>query len=232
MPTITLQPPLSPGDQLSPTRLHNLVDNAVISGFTASEIGVASSGYSIGAPRPTLALGRLHYDTTSGLEGLYAAFLSASSASVSGWLCATPRRECYCWAASSVSLGTPVFIGKPAPVGPQYTLYDGHVFPNVWMYTGASGPDAAFFITLESVTANKPVKCMWAGLTPPTLNLLNSSSGASIASPLFVNYASPAQLNSGVPSALNFIFGVALGNDPTGRSGLVWGGGPAIERIS
>lgn len=222
MPTINLGYEFKDGQKVSPASLHSLIDEAAVTGFAAADFALGSIKFATyGDTRPTLARGAIHYDTTAGIEGLYYAWVTASNASISGWLSAVPRRECYCWAASAVSLGTPVFLGRPdIGGGPDYVNYDGCLIPSVYRYTGASGPDPAFFVTLESAAASSPVKCMWAGLAPPTLPGLG---GFTPATPTYVDYADPGSLKSGSPSARNLIFG-------TGP--VIHGAGCFIEDLS
>lgn len=218
MPVTTLGFEFQDGQKVSPNDLHRLVDEATISGFVQADFSGSARAFTYGNSRPTLDRGVVHYDTTAGLEGLYFAFVSASHGSVSGWLCATPRRECYCWAATAVSAGLPVFLGRPHIFGEgrEYTQYDGIQFPTAWVYTGASGADSGFWITLESVTNDRPVKCMWAGLIPHSL--LGASTPSST-NPLYINIAGSAQLASGAPSSRSV---------PIGIGSIIWGSGAAI----
>lgn len=221
MPTITLGFSFNNGDRVSPQALHSLVDDASVNNFTTNDFNLGSVQFlTYGSTRPSLVRGAIHYDTTTDLAGLYFAFVSASNGSVSGWLCSTPRRECYCWAASAVSLGTPLFVGTPGQFTVEYTVFDGCVFPNVWQFTGASGPDSAFYVALESVGPGRPVKCVWAGLLQPSLPQL---SAASPTAPLYVDVSAPDSLKWGAPSTRSFPFGIGS---------LLWGNGAAIEDIS
>jgi len=230
---ITLGQTYQQGDRVSPTNLNNLVDTATVTGFVPSDFGSSIAFPSYGPTRPGISLAALHYDTTAGMEGLVYAWKTPSNASLSSWLYAFPRRECFCWASSALSAGTPVFVGRPHPNGVEFNVYDGAIIPFVWQYSAGSGPDGAFFITLESVLANKPVKCMWSGLLPDSLPLLrNAVSGASISSPLFVNYALPGEIRAGLPTSRNIIFGVNTLNSPTGLGGLLWGNGGVIEDLT
>lgn len=238
-PTITLGFSYHDGDRVSPDSLHRLVEEATISGISPGDLALsAGTGFfTYGNTRPTLARGTVHYDTTAGLEGLVYSFFSASNGSVAGWLSALPHRSCYCWANSAVSAGTPVFAGNPgAAADPDFTLFDGSFFPNVWQFSGASGPNASFFLTLESVTNNRPVLCMWAGLVPQFLQTLNaftpSASRASIAAPVFVDFTGGGAFKFGTPTARNFIFGVSLENNATGLGSVIWGTGPCAEDLS
>lgn len=230
---ITLGIELKNGTQIAPEDLENLVELASVSGIDATDFAAGVNGLTYSNTRPTLTHGKIHYDTTQGLEGLVYAFLSASNGSVAGWLYATPRRECYCWASSAVSAGTPVFVGVPGYTlnsAPHYEVYDGCIFPKVYTYSGASGPNPAFFITMETVEAAKPVKCMWAGLVPTSVVVLNgTTSQASIASPFFVDYAQAHSVKFGNPLARGFVYGVNTLNNATGEGAVIWGGGPVIE---
>jgi len=241
--TITLGYAFQSGEQLAPAKFHRLVEEATVTGFQPSDLGAGVALPTYGSTRPALARGLMHYDTTVGLEGLYFSFVTASNASLSGWLCATPRRECYCWANSGMSQGTAVFLGKPHGVsnpgdgvGFEYKIFDGCIFPHVWQYSGASGPDAAMFVSLESVTNGMPVKCMWAGMVPDTLGSLNlftpAASGGSAASPLFVDYASGGAWKFGQPTARNLVFGVQTLPNQTGVGSIIWGTGCAIEDLT
>ena len=230
---ITLGIELKNGQQLSPEDLENLVETATVTGIEPTDFATGINGLTYGNTRPTLTRGKIHYDTTQGLEGLVYAFLTASNASVRGWLYATPRRECYCWASSAVSAGTPLFVGNPQYAlngAPFYTIYDGCVFPNVFCYSGASGPNPAFYIAMESAAASSPIKCMWSGLVPTSMQVINgTTSQASIASPVFVDYATPFGVKFGRPLARGFVYGVNTLNNQTGEGAVTWGGGPVIE---
>ncbi len=242
--TITLGYAFGSGEQVTPEKFHRLVEEANVTGFDVSDLGAGVALPTYGPTRPTLARGLMHYDTTAGLEGLYFSFATPSNASILGWLCATPRRECYCWANSAVSQGTPVFIGKPHGVsnpgdgvGFEYKIFDGAILPHVWQYSAASGPDAAMFITMESTATNGyPVKCMWAGMVPDLLGSLNlmtpSDSGASTGSPLFVNYAGATAWRFGAPTPRNLVFGVQTQNNNSGLGSIIWGTGCAIEDLT
>ena len=218
MPAITLGFSFVNGQKVSPTDLHRLVDEAAIGQFANSDFSGNVQYFTYGPTRPSLVRGAAHYDTTAGLEGMYFAFVSASNGSVSGWLCATPRRECYCWAATNVSAGMPVFLGRPHIFGEgrDYTIYDGMIFPTAWTYSGASGADAAYWITLESAGTDQPVKCMWAGLLPSGLLGISAPSDTN---PLYVNVASSGQLASGAPTSRSV---------PIGIGSILWGSGAAI----
>lgn len=239
-PVITLGFDYADGDRVSPTSLHRLVEETTITGIAPADLslGATSGFFTYGNTRPTLARGAVHYDTTAGLEGLVYAFASASNASVLGWLYALPHRSCYCWANSAVSAGTPVFLGRPEPAtnDTEFTLFDGSFFPNIWQYSGASGPNAGFFLTLESVTNNRPVLCLWSGLIPQFLQTLTAfngaSSRASIGSPLFVDFTGGGGFKFGTPTARNFVFGVSLENSASGLGSVIWGAGPASEDLS
>jgi hypothetical protein len=238
-PTITLGFSYQDGDRVSPTSLHRLVEEATLSGFTAADFDLNGAGFfTYGTTRPTLARGAVHYDTTAGLEGLVYAFASASNASVLGWLYALPHRSCYCWANSAVSAGTPVFLGAPHNIaaGPEFTIFDGSFFPNCWQFSGASGPNACFLLTLESADNNRPVRCMWAGMVPQWLQTLNVFSGgasrASVGSPLFVDFSDPGAFKFGNPSARNLVLGVSLENNATGLGSVIWGTGAVAEDLS
>lgn len=234
-PTITLGRAFSNGEQLTPTKFNQLVDLATITGLVPADFDLSSlQFFTYGPTRPTLMRGAAHYDTTSGLEGMVFAFVSASSASVSTWLYATPRRESMCWASSAISAYTPVFVGKPNSISSssEYTVFDGTLFTNVWQYSGASGPDSAQFVTVESTPGGAPVKCAWAGMLPDALLLNGASSGASAGSPLFVDYTDPGAFKAGAPTPKQLIFGVNTRNVSSGAGSLLWGPGAAIENIS
>jgi len=236
--TVTLANPLTDGETLTPAKLHNLIDGATLAGFTRGDFDQSSLFLGYGSSRPSVSnTGQLFYDTTPGLEGAYFGFASASNCSVCGWLCAMPRRECYVFCGTAASAGTPLFLGSGPgfSTGEFFTCYDGSFFPKAEPFTGASGPDAVMFLTLESSAGSGPVKCMWAGLVPDTLNLnlLNgAASAASVGASLFVDYAEPAQFKFGSPTSRNFIFGVNTLNNSTGAGALIWGAGPVIEDIA
>jgi len=227
MAQITLGREFVDGDQLTPTNMNDLVDAATVTGFLPSDFNLGSvKFFSYGNTRPALTRGAAVFDTTAGLEGMYFAFVSASQGSVAGWLCATPRRELYCWAASAVSLGTPLFIGRPRTfgVGQEYTVFDGCIFPTVYQFTNPSGADAAHFIALESVQPNSPVKCMWAGIIPASLPLLSGSAPPQAL--LYIDNTAPGRCQAAqTPSAKSIPIGVPL----SGGGAILWGTGGAID---
>lgn len=232
-PVITPGFSFTSGEKVTPGKLHDLVDTCTAGDIPRSEISLGDvTEPSYGTDRPTCAPPRIHYDTTPGLEGLYFAWSSGSNASVCGWLCAMPRRECYCWAASAASAYTPVYPRIPHDAAGDYRYgikdYDGTIFPFVWPHPGGSGPHDNVFLTLESVDADKPVKCMWAGLVPDSVALLGlSGSGASLGDYLYSSRASSAQWGIGPTSAFPAtprVWGIATRDSSDGGGLLLWSG--------
>jgi hypothetical protein len=233
-PVISLGRSFVSGEQLTPTKLNELVDTATISGFTAGDFNLASvQFFTYGNTRPSLSRGAVHYDTTAGLEGIIFGFLSASAGSVSSWLYGTPRREVMCFTHTACSAYTPMFMGKPNNVSTQeYIVFDGCAFPQVWQYSTSSGPDAALFVTLESAAASKFVKCMWTGILPDAVLLSGAASRASVGSPLFVDYSDGGAFKAGAPTKRELVFGVNTLNGTSGAGAILWGFGPAIEDLT
>lgn len=233
-PIVTLGRSFINGEQLTPTKLNELVDTATVSGFALNDFNLGSlQFYTYGNTRPSLSRGAIHYDTTAGMEGIVFAFLSASNGSVSAWLYGLPRRELMCFTHTAVSAFTPMFLGKPNNVSTQEgIIFDGCIFPQVWQYSTSSGPDAALFVTLESAAASKFVKCMWTGVLPDAVILNGAASGASVGSPLFIDYSNGGAFKAGQPTPRELIFGVNTLNGPTGRGGILWGFGCAIEDLT
>jgi len=233
-PIISLGRSFVQGEQLTPTKLNELVDTATVSGFALSDFDLGTLNfYTYGPVRPTLARGAVHYDTTTGAEGIVFAFLSASAASVSSWLYGTPRREIMCFTHTAVSAYTPMFMGKPHSVSTtEYIIFDGCAFPQIWQYSASSGPDNALFVTLESAAASKFVKCMWTGLLPDAVLLSGSASQASVGSPLFVDYSAGGAFKADRPTPRELIFGVNTLNGTSGTGAILWGFGCAIEDLT
>lgn len=233
-PVINLGRSFVQGEQVTPTKLNELVDTATVTGFNAADFNLQSvQFFTYGNTRPSLNRGAFHYDTTAGMEGVVVGFISASNASVRSWLYATPRREVMCFTHTAVSAYTPMFMGKPHNVTTvEYITFDGCAFPQVWQYSTASGPDAALFVTLESAAASKFVKCMWTGILPDAVLLSGAVSQASVGSPLFVDYSNGGAFKAGRPTPRELVFGVNTLNGPSGAGGILWGFGCAIEDLT
>lgn len=168
-------------EQLTPQKLNNLLDLATVTNFGASNFAGSSNNLQIltyGNTAPPLVKGALWYNTTTGAEGLYWAFVSASNGSVAAWLCATPSRDMIGWASSNFSAGTSLYVGKQghAVLGHHYITYDGTIFPLVWPAAGNTGPHPALVVPKTSVSTAGPVVCTWAGFT--YLQMGNSPVGA------------------------------------------------------
>lgn len=224
------------GEQITPAKMHRLVDEAVITGLNASNIdteGVIPPTY--GTDRPSASAGRIHYDTTPGIEGLYFSFVSPSNASLASWLCAMPRRECLCYASSAVSAYTPVFHIRPAYLGygVEWIEYDGSFIPKIWEYSSATGCQEGLYITLESAQPSQIIRCMWAGLVPDDIALrgISENSGCSIGNPLYIQRDGVnSDFHSGGPLAQrSWVYGVHTLNSPTGHGALIWSGCPVIS---
>lgn len=245
-PVITLGFQFHTGDRVTPEALHRLVDDAVISSFSAAELDIDLSDpsrlpYTYGDTRPTGAVGRVHYDTTPGLEGLYYWWATASNASVAGWLCQFPRRECYLWSHSGVSAGTLVFLHRlsvssaSAPFGHWNEgdqVFDGSLFLNAWVHSAASGARPCAFLTLESAGNNAPVKCMSMGLVPDSILLKGySASPVSAGDYLYTDFVTCSDPKSGpaLPS-YNYAYGLHTTNTQRGHGALFWGTA-AYERV-
>lgn len=187
-------------ERLTPAKLNNLINQTVLNDIQSSDFDADFQTYYYGPSAPGVTLGRCWYDTTSGSEGLKFAFLSASNASVKGWLHAFPRREAYYWCATSCSLGTPLFVGsrkyETDLTDRQWTLYDGSIFPNVTPLpasASAEGLSPAMVVAMESRTGSGPVKAAWCGLIPADV----STAAPSARNALFADPTSPARLQAG-----------------------------------
>lgn len=237
--TVTLGFQFHSGDRVTPESLHRLVDESTLSGFSAAELGIDLSDparlpYTYGNTRPAGAVGRIHYDTTPGLEGLYYWWASASDASVAGWLCQFPRRECYLWSHSGVTAGALVFLHRlseshaSAPFGhfnEADTVYDGTLFLNAWVHSGASGARHVAMLALESALPGRPVKCLSMGLVPDSVLLKGySASPVSTGDYLHTDFVTCSDPKSGrTLPANNFAYGLHTCETVRGHGALFWG---------
>lgn len=158
-------------DKVTPAGLNSLVESATVTNVSLSELGVSFKSIFYSDVDPGVTDGRIWYDTTAGQEGLKYAFISPSNASVAGWLYATPRREAYYWADTSVSVGSPLFIAHRNNTETQLAAhaYDGLMLLKAYLVTGstdATGSGPVLVVSQESRTGAGPVKCAWAGLIP------------------------------------------------------------------
>lgn len=225
------------GDRVTPGGLHALIDEATISGFALSDFDFTTFRYATyGDTRATLANGCVHYDTTPGLEGLYFGVRSPSSASLSGWLCAMPRRECWIYAGAAVAKGAPLFPTIPHSVSANaarcWTNFDGLFLPIGYPYSGASGACEVMWLALEAGAANMPVKCMWAGLVPDSVPLVGLASSAvtnPAGAPLLVRPAASSFFDAATaPANQSFVFGTHTRPSPDGAGALIWSGVAAL----
>lgn len=180
-------------EKLTPSKLNLLVDQGTVTGIDLDELGPELSSIFYTDTDPGATIARMWYDTTSGSEGQKFAYCTPSNASVCDWLYATPRREGYFFAPTSVSFGTPLFIGRrndmDTGVGLQsaITIFDGAPMPRVFPASGNAsftGIQAGLVVALQSVSGAQPVKCAWAGIVPAE----TFTSGTSQANPLYVSY--------------------------------------------
>lgn len=175
-------------ETVSPGNLNALVENATVTNISLSELGAAFKAIFYTDTDPGVTSARVWYDTTAGQAGLKYGFVSPSTASVAGWLYATPRREAYYWAATAVSVGSPLFVARADDVESEMAahFFDGLALLKVYPAAGstaATETSPALVIATESVTGGNPVKCAWAGLVP----FNTADSNVSINSPLYVD---------------------------------------------
>lgn len=221
------------GTKYSPTDFNNLVDQASLTGLSATNFAGGTAGLIFyGNTAPPLQRGAFWYDTSVGSEGLKVAFISASNASISKWLYLTPRRECIVWTETRVSLGYPLFYNRAgfAIGGHQWVTYDGMRFDRVFYYDAASGPHPLMVIPTESVAGSGPVTCMWAGIVPTAVF---GNSPLAAGSFVFTNYATPGTFqdsNQGIPARYH-VHGVNTRAGTTPGM-ILWGGGSAIEDLT
>jgi hypothetical protein len=157
-------------EKVTPDKLNALVDNAFVTNLTAAEIvSPPNKELTYGGAVPALEIGRIHYDTTPGFEGLKYAFATASNASFARWLYRTPHFDGVFWADSGASVGAPQFLaGHVRPL--CWKAFDGHLFPRIQPALPSSAPTVCdsmqIVIPLESVGASNPVVCAILGLVP------------------------------------------------------------------
>lgn len=190
MADITRGHTFNDGDRLTPDNLNALVNSSQVKNIASTELGSGLVLPVWGASAPSLIGGRMWFDTTSGQEGLKYAFVSPSNASISGYCYATPRREAYFWAATTVSMGAPLFLGAPRQFTDSrgYIEYDGVLLP-IAAPAHAADP---FSITPALVVATEsggpgPIRCAWSGLIPALI----FGSGASLGSTLSIDHSAP-----------------------------------------
>jgi len=243
-------------EELSPTKLNNLLDLATLTGFGYTNFAGTSSAavFAYGSVEPTRKRGLIWYDTTPGQEGCKFAILSPSNASVSKWAYATPRREGLFWTYCGASIGSPMFLyrggqggaqlgfpivtsnpgpGASAAGGTDYTTYDGLMLANVSRFDNSSGMNAAMVIPTENVVGAGPVVCAWSGL----VRCQFSNNPLALGDPVWTALLNSQIFTSGVPNAKSNVWGVQMeafsqAGSPAFPTVLLWGTGPAIEDYS
>lgn len=193
------------GEKLTPARLNSLIEQATVTNIASAELGSAFRSMFYSDTDPGATHGRIWFDTTAGAEGLKYAWLSPSNASIADWLYATPRREAYYYAATRVSLGSPLFIGNPQDLTDEMAIekYDGAGLLKVYPAAGSTAAtdiSPALVVAMESVTEAGPIKCAWAGLVP----LLTQDSQATLGNPFFTDVRDAARFKSSVDIPTTF----------------------------
>lgn len=214
------------GEQVTPTKLNQMVDLAQIINIPGSEVVLTpNKELSYGGATPALERGRVHYDTTPGYEGLKYAFVSASSASVARWLYRTPHVDGVFWAASGSTLGLPQILAgfaKPFPA----QLYDGCLFPLIHPLLGvASGSSLSdnlqLLIPLEGRSSPGPVACAIMGLVPGVFGATPASLGL-----LFLDSTDPTSIRNNlhtIPALWSLLIGPPIPPGPIpSASELSW----------
>lgn len=160
------------GEQVTPTKLNNLIDLATLSNLGYSNFGGSAGVLVYSSTAPPRTNGALWYDTTVGAEGLKYAFVSYSAASISKWLYLTPRRDMVCWTDAACSAHFPMFISRQgfrsngsSTAGSDLVAYDGIPLLKIWsgVTGGATMPNVLMVIPTETASASSPVVCAWAG---------------------------------------------------------------------
>jgi len=190
-----------PDEKLSPGKLNQLIENATVSNITAAELGPDFSRIFYTNADPGCTYARIWYDTLPGHEGLKYSFVSPSNASICGWLYATPRREGYYWAETSVSNGTPCFVGSTFTVENwvAYHKYDGTALLKIHPAVGsttASEATPALVVTTESRSGAGPVRAAWAGL----INANTHQSQVTFGNPIFIDHHVADRFTSLIPT--------------------------------
>jgi hypothetical protein len=204
-------------EKVTPDKLNALVDNATISGIPATEVIQApNKELTYGGAVPALEIGRIHYDTTPGFEGLKYAFATASNASFARWLYRTPHFDGVFWADSGASVGAPQFLaGHVRPI--CWQAFDGHLFPRIQPALSASAPSQCdslqIVIPLESVAASNPVVCAIMGIVPGKF-LTTPLTGRIVYTSSYTPSGFNAAVNA-IPTNRSVIQGMSFpGNDP------------------
>lgn len=243
-------------EEVSPTKLNNLIDLATLTGLGYTNF--AGSGqaavFAYGATEPTRQRGLIWYDTTPGSEGCKFAIMSPSNASLSKWLRAMPAREGVYWTMSGASLGYPMFLyrggqggpvsgylapatvpgaGASAALGTDYVTFDGLQIPCIWRFDSSSGMTAAMVIPTENVVGPGPVVCAWSGL----VRCQFSNNPLAVNDPVYTALTNSQVFTSGTPAAKANVWGVQMeawsqAGSPAFPTVLLWGTGPAIEDYS
>jgi hypothetical protein len=176
---------------VTPAGLNDLVEAATVTNVSLDELGADFKSIFYGSTDPGITNARIWYDTTAGIEGLKYAFVSPSNASIAGWLYATPRREAYYWASTTVSIGSPMVIGRYNDVETQMALhlFDGLALMKTYPVAGstvATDVNTAWVVAQEARVGAGPVRCAWAGLIAAD----TFSSNISQSNPLYIDHHS------------------------------------------
>lgn len=208
-----------PFEQVTPTKLNNMVDLATIDQIPATDIFGSSQCVPpvFGGATPALHAGQLHYDTTPGFEGLKWAFVSASNGSVARWLYRTPHLDGIFWAASGATQGSPQVIASYIrPIA--FQIFDGHAFPIIVpLLTNNSAPSLSdcleTVIPLESRAAAGPVVAAMRGIVPG--KFIDAITGNGL---VYISSYSPTAMKTAAFPAVNR--SLLLGNSPAPASGV------------
>ena len=241
MAKITRGISFSDGEQVTPTKLNNLINTATLGNVSASDLGVNVRTFFYGSSAPPISQGTIWYDTTPGSEGLKYAFISPSSGSVAGYCYLMPRREAYFWTESAVSAGMPLIVARTsfAISGLHAKVYDGLALPSVWYYSAHTGGSWAYpyvVVSMESVAvAGNPVKCAWAGLIPAWTGGSDVTAANMFLVNIENNNLSFQNAASGAVPQRQMVIGTVLHNtsNPTfsAPNFLLWGTGCVHEDI-
>lgn len=221
-------------EEVSPTKLNNLVDLATLTGLGVSEFGGGTAGILVyGSTAPPLERGKLWYDTNAGSEGLKFAWVSATNGSVSKWLYATPRRDTLVWTNTAVSMGMPLFIGRPGfrHIGNEFIVFDGSIFPMASSHQGASGADPMMVIPVEHASASRPVQCAWAGFVKGIFGNSPLTGGNRV----HTRFDNPQQFRDDTIPSRGMTWGIQHLSTAAAVSDVpftLWGFGPAYEDLS
>jgi len=229
-------------EEVTPTKLNNMVDNASMTGLNVTNFAGGTAGVFVyGNTAPPLQRGILWYDTTAGAEGLKYAFVSPSNGSISKWLYLTPKREMICWTPSSASVGYPLYIADKFQTVFNTTAtlarwraegYDGAIFPYIIYEGSPSLSSPAMVIPSENVSGSGPITCIYSGFAQCIFGNAPLTAGNRLQVHYEEGPSNTFRDNLGI-TVRGYTFGISNGlTPPPGQNAaaIIWGS-PAYEKL-